>query len=589
MTFRTSLAALFLAMISIPSAAGSARAELPPLPGVSEAGSQQQVIDREMRRERKKTEEEAEEREKAIDSPEEPSPPSGVSTAAGEDVRFTVRGVKVEGEFRTLQSKTKSLIRPYLDREISVKELQELAEKITLIYKEDGYMTTQVYVPEQDLGEDGQVKIVVATGKIGAVSVQGNKFTKPETLLRRLSSTPGSTFRYDTLRNDLQRLNRNPDRLVKAVLQPGAEPQTTDVMLDMLEDEFPLHVSSDWSNTGDRFTGYYRYSFGVRHSNLLGFDDALTGRFVMGQYDQLYAAAGDYNIPWPHSDTRFGVQYSFSRVRLGDFLEDLDIKGSAYQLTPYSQFRLFTLPHLRSNLEMGFDFKDIKVELLGEESGKDVLRVLRPRLSFDQDDKWGRTYFSNEFGMGIPLIFGASRKHDSSSTRTGGGGQFFKYVGSLVRVQRLPYSAYLIARGSTQLSEDLLVSAEQLRLGGMDTVRGYDDGEYLADYGFELGGELRTPVYFLPADLYVPQFICKDLTKWKDIIQTAGFVDYARGYLHDPQVGEFRKRNMTGVGLGLRAGVGGASFRIDWAWPIGDEPIFGGNSHVNFVLRLELP
>ena len=63
-----------------------------------------------------------------------------------------------------------------------------------------------------------------------------------------------------------------------------------------------------------------------------------------------------------------------------------------------------------------------------------------------------------------------------------------------------PAGMMLTLRGSLQLTPNRLSPSEQLRLGGAFSVRGYSEGDYLADYGGFVTNELSVPTYFFPAD-----------------------------------------------------------------------------------------
>jgi hemolysin activation/secretion protein len=61
------------------------------------------------------------------------------------------------------------------------------------------------------------------------------------------------------------------------------------------------------------------------------------------------------------------------------------------------------------------------------------------------------------------------------------------------RQQNLPHDVQLYGSVTGQLSNDPLVSSEQIGAGGADSVRGYLEAETLADSGFYAQTELRSP------------------------------------------------------------------------------------------------
>jgi len=64
--------------------------------------------------------------------------------------------------------------------------------------------------------------------------------------------------------------------------------------------------------------------------------------------------------------------------------------------------RDFTDPalNLSSRLTGGMDFVDIKNRILGQETSHDELTVAKAGISFDEKDRYGRTFFSSELRVG---------------------------------------------------------------------------------------------------------------------------------------------------------------------------------------------
>ena len=161
-------------------------------------------------------------------------------------------------------------------------------------------------------------------------------------------------------------------------------------------------------------------------------------------------------------------------------------------------------------------------------------------------------------------------RSDESASRIDAGGKFVKYLGSLTRITRLPSSSMLISSIKGQLTDNPLVNSEQLSFGGADTIRGFPENDYLADYGWMSTFELRTPAFIFPRGLKVPYD--KEMTPLRKAIQFSYFVDFGRGYLKKPRVGEKQARFLIGGGLGLRFEFSKRlRGKIDWGFPLGNE------------------
>ena len=124
-------------------------------------------------------------------------------------------------------------------------------------------------------------------------------------------------------------------------------------------------------------------------------------------------------------------------------------------------------------------------------------------------------------------------------------------------------------------------------IGGADSVRGFPENEYLADYGWVNNIELRTPAFFIPAILKVPYD--KKHTSLSEAVQLVGFLDLGKGYLNNPRVNETADKYLVGAGFGFRFNFyDHLRGRIDLGFPVGNEkPSDGSNSTLHFGLQYE--
>ena len=87
--------------------------------------------------------------------------------------------------------------------------------------------------------------------------------------------------------------------------------------------------------------------------------------------------------------------------------------------------------------------------------------------------------------------------------------------------QELPHGLQGFLRLGGQITDQPLITNEQMSQGGMDSVRGYPQAEYVGDQGYFVNVELRLPPYGLQ-ELRVP-YVDKPL---KDVMQLALFFDH---------------------------------------------------------------
>lgn len=469
----------------------------------------------------------------------------------------------------------KTYLTAYRDRELSVEDLNQIAADIQQFYRQRGYITTFAYIPVQDI-KDNTVEIRVVEGYIGEISVEGGKYFDKEYVRKKFKVREGDTILYKDLIKNVRRLNENPDRNVKAVLTKGEKTETTDIALDMT-DRRPRHMFMEYDNRGTKYTGKSKFSLGYADNNLFGFDDILSLRFLKSN-EKLIGGSFDYNMPIDALDMRAGTYFSHVQEVLGKEFRVLDATGSATTWGFYVTQRFLDEEHLRGGLGAGLDIKRNSNFILGSQTSSDNLSVLKLNCNLDGDDRWGRTYVGQELDFGIPDFAGSLGTNDPKSSRLGAGGDFVKYILRLKRQINLPFSSFLLLSETTQFSPDKLLAGEQFYIGGMDTVRGYPELEFMGDYGYNVNVELRTPVFFLPKRLSL-----------YDKVQLVYFVDFGQGFLRDALVGEKKSESLLGAGIGLRLSLWKNFYlRLDWGFPIDPETSDGSSSTVYVLGHLDL-
>jgi hemolysin activation/secretion protein len=500
--------------------------------------------------------------------------------------KFIINNAQVLGpdDFAVVLSK-------YRGRELSISDLEKIADKITQLYRSKRYISSLAYVPPQEI-KDNTAQITVVEGRIGDITIEGGKYYKQQNIERKFHLEPGQILNYAELDKNLRRINKQPDRTVEAVMKPGEEQGTSDIVLKTA-DERPWHISAGYSNEGTLYTTKNRYTFGLAHNNLLGHDDKLSGKFQMGDRSDIYSVGGSYTFPINKYDTRLGAYGAYSHSEIGGPFEVLSPGGKAVAYGGFITHPLFDedmqnpIPFtFAMDIIAGFDSISVWNKLLGQESSHDELRVIKAGFNIDEKDSSGRTFISQDMRIGLKNFLGSMDKYAISSSRLDGSSEFVKNTGSLTRISRLPAQTFLVGNIKYQITSDPLVTSEQFVLGGSGSVRGYPENEYFADYGMIASAELRMPAFLFPRELKVPWD--KDRTAISDAIQFVCFADMGKGYLKKARVGERKDAYLAAIGLGLRFDLyKDLKGKIDWGFPIKSEPSDGSSSTVHINIGYE--
>lgn len=488
---------------------------------------------------------------------------------AMEGASFVLKGVKITGTTIFKPEYFQPFYQPYLEQNVTFADLEEIMQKIKDKYKQEGYITTLVYFPEQEISQ-GIIEIIVAEGRMGELKVEGNKWFSTSLIEKYFHLKKNEFFNVKGVQRDLLRLNKISNLEVKTVISAGKEPQQSDITLKAV-DSFPHHIGASYDNSGTRLTGKSRGSFYLRSLNFSGRADNV---FINSLWtSNSFGESINYSCPLDTYGTKLNLDITYFKMKLGKEYKPDDISGRSQIYTPSVSWELDLTETSELNAGVGMDIKCVKKKTYDVLSSNDQLRIPYFEFSFSKTDFLaGQTSFSPRFSFSTEHFWGASDKNHPASSRDGTGGFFFKYEQSLSRIQKMPWGSYSTWRSNFQAASHTLPSSEQIQIGGANSLRGYPEGDYLADMGGYLNFDWIFPNYLIP-ELWK---LNNSQTALRNQIQPVIFVDIGGGELKKVNAGEKYKKFLVGIGGGFRINLGkGFYTRLEWAEHVGDRPSGG--------------
>lgn len=498
------------------------------------------------------------------------------------ETSFVLTDVKITGATFFKPEDLRPIYQPYLKKKVTLKDAAVIAEKIKAKYQSKGYLTTSVYFPEQEI-ENGVIEIAVLEGKLGKVTVEGHKWFSANFVRKYIHASPGELLNINKLQKDILRLNKLSDLEVKTVISPGKEKETSDLILKV-KDRFPWHVGMSEDNQGTRLTEKYRTGFYLRGSNVLGLGDTVFANSLFN--GRTFGQVLSYAIPLGTYGAKLGVDLSYFQMKLGKEVKSYNITGKTKGITPHMTFEIALKEDFEAYLDLGITMLDVQKRVAGDRVSDDQLRIPYVGFNFSKTDSFGgggQTVYSPQFSLGTGGFLGASKSCHPSASRDGTGGYYFKYEHGLRRTQKMPFESYLLMSSQFQAASHTLPSSEQLQLGGMTSVRGYPEGDYLADVGATLNIDWVFPSFFFPKDWKLP----RSKTPLRRMIEPVAFFDMGGGGLYAVNPGERGRKFLAGAGGGLRIHIANNFFiRLEWAKAFGNEPQ-GGNGPSTFYMMMQ--
>lgn len=484
--------------------------------------------------------------------------------------RIHVQRFELAGSEQMLSpAELSALVAKFEGRELGVAELQQVTQLINEALKAKGYFLARVLLPAQQI-DSGVVRLELLPGSISKISVEGNEHYSSEFIIDHLESAlgPNREVTEDDLQRKLLILNDQTDLSVTATLQPGLEKGQTDLTLSV-KDSMPIHGGVGYDNFGNQFTDIHRASPFVSFGNLLQDGDNLAFKYLLGiPENRANFLQTTYSTPVDLDGSRLAFSYANGASTLGQDLRILDIRGRANIYALNFSHPLQRTETQRQDFTVGYSYKEFDNSLLGLATGQDRYHSLRFSYSLDSADTDGRWLVTTGLTQGL-----GGTTLNTGLGRSGVSSNFTKINLDSARIQSISDPVFLLFRASGQWSGGTLFAAEQFALGGVDSVRGYNQGQFLGDVGYAVSAEAR----WLP---------------WEERrdVQFAAFLDHGSARIFNAQPGQTSSQSLFGGGVGLRFSLGDtADFRLDVGWPIspstnlsGSNPVFYGQVQTHF-------
>jgi hemolysin activation/secretion protein len=488
-------------------------------------------------------------------SPSSPILPTSPSTTTPEtnipsSESFFVKEIKIVGN-TVLQKEINALKQQLENKNITFEQLLELRSQITQLYIKQGYITSGAFLPNNQNLTSGVVKIQIVEGELESVELTGLQRLQAGYVRSRIARGATKPLNQKHLEQALQLLQIDPliDR-VNAELTAGSTPGSNILRLQLKEAP-AFHAGIGFDNNQSPSIGSEQATVFIAHDNLLGFGDKFTAQYGISEGLNLYDFG--YNVPFNALDGTIGVRYSNSDSKIiENEFRDLDIRSESNTLSFNVRQPLNRTPNSEFALGFAFDLRRSQTYILddvpysfseGPENGEARVTAIRFSQDWVQRDTKKVLAARSQFSLGIGGF-------DATVNDTGTDGRFFSWLGQFQWVQRLSPRIIMLAKIDGQLTGDSLLSLEKFSIGGVETVRGYNQNQVVTDNGVIASIEARIP-----------------LTSNINTFQLVPFFDFGTGW--NNRSNNPSPQTLASFGLGLRwQPVSGLNLRADYGIPL---------------------
>ena len=464
----------------------------------------------------------------------------------------------------------KSRINPFFGKPIDDKLLKDLPQAVIAYCREKGQPLVDAGFGPQSV-TNGVLQLFLVQGKLGRVVYEGaNRWSREAYTRENLHLAPGQPIDAEQLDSDVAWLNRGKFHSVETLVRPGAAEAESDLVVRM-HDRFPLSAFVGIDTDGTRITGENRFSTGIEWGNFLWLDDHyFTYRYTADtdfRFLEGHSVTYEFPLPWRHI-VRLSGTYSSVRADLPGTLTGITTSGTSYG----ANLRyIINLPKLRAythQLSLGADYNrsdnNLEFNFLNFSASTVDTEQLVIGYSGTLPDAWGGTSVGIEYyySPGNLTSLNGDAAFRASYANAKANYNYARF--NVERLTRIPGGLTWRAFGLYQWADGDLLPSAQLGLGGVDTVRGYDERTVNGSEGYYIINELYSPSFSLGGLL--------DATA-KDQLQLLGFFDY--GETGNPVLlpNERSRVTLMSAGVGMRYQVAPyVSVRFDYGWQLKDPP-----------------
>lgn len=430
-----------------------------------------------------------------------------------EKIEFKLSGVTFDGNKVISSRELSKVVAKHIGQTIHLKQLLDLIEEITVYYREQGYVLSQAYLPEQDIDKKGaKLTIGVVEGHVHDFKIVG-KLLSPTTMYlieqyakeitKEKPLTQKTLERYSLLMHDL------PGGHIQMVFGQSDDKHGA-AEIDIIVDQTKfVGFSLNTNNRGTRAIGPEEHTAGISQFN--GFYGSETS-YSKTQSDNKELVLHIYRHRQPLNADGLVASFLATHSRTKPDFRNLPAISRSLLDTPgVSNTYLLELeyPWIRARqhslvTKAKFNVIDSSSRILGQYLFREKHRTLQLETTYNWLDHFvlntlAQTFLTVELTQGLNAFGAYIRPEKGLTTRPNVDEIFTKITGVLTRSQPLTNFLTLQLFGMGQFANDELISAEEFGYGGRILGLGYDPYQIAGDHG--IGGkatlELHVPFGYI--------------------------------------------------------------------------------------------
>ncbi|MCP2730076.1 ShlB/FhaC/HecB family hemolysin secretion/activation protein [Limnofasciculus baicalensis] len=410
---------------------------------------------------------------------------------------ITVERIEVKGSTVFGENELNPIIKPVEGRTVGIEELRKVADALSQLYLDRGYITSRAILNEESLSSR-VVQIQVIEGSLEDVQVEGAKRINPNYVRSRIQLGASTPLNTGKLEDQLRLLRADPlFENVEASLKAGTGIGKS-ILVVRINEARHFEGNASIDNYSPPSVGSERLGGNITYRNLTGRGDTFNA-----SYNRTTAGGAEtwdlsYQIPVNAKNGTVQLRTSWNNNQvIQEPFRTLNIRGNSelYEIT-YRQ-PLIRTPREEFALSLGFTFQDGQTFTFAgptpfgfgpDENGVSRTSVIKFGQDYTKRDVSGAWALRSLFSFGTGLFDATDNASRGSDIPDG---QFISWLAQIQRVQVLNPDNFLIVQADLQLASEGLLPSQQFVVGGGQSVRGFRQNVRAGDNGLRFSVEDR--------------------------------------------------------------------------------------------------
>ncbi|EPB4202412.1 ShlB/FhaC/HecB family hemolysin secretion/activation protein [Yersinia sp. 1652 StPb PI] len=470
---------------------------------------------------------------------------------------FLINTVHLQGADHLPARDKQKLLQPYLNKCLGLSQIQTLIQEMSDWYISRGYITSRVFLIEQDLSQ-GTLQLAVLEGKLQKIELDGKTSRQ---LKMAFPGLEGKILNLRDIEQGMEQINRLRQTPVQIEILPGTEAGYSIVNLTATP-EFPLNLGVGFDNSGQKSTGTGQINGSLTANNLLGLADQW---FVSGSRSSDFASSHNARSVQTGVSVPYGYWLADYNYSYSDYLSTVTNRGFDWLSSGDSQTHRFAISRvvyrdsdMKTGLSLGLTHRlnrNYLNDSLLQSSSRKLSSVV---LGVNHSQKlWGGYSTLNpSYSRGVPWL---GAEDDNGKNSGAPKAEFNKWTLSGSYYLPLAQDWSWLTSFYGQWTPDNLYGSERLTIGGETSVRGFKEQYLSGDKGGYWRNEVNWSLTTLP--------LLGDITALAAI---------DGGYLRHDTADSYASGKLWGsaIGLGHRNRYFSSQFTVGWplAYPDWLEP-----------------